>query len=230
MSRHPHGSPDGGLQAVLWDLDGTLIDSEPAWMAAEFALAARHGASWSEEQALALLGSDLLAAALRIRDHMCLPMTPQEIVDHLLGDVITAVRDSVPWRPGARRLLLDQHAAGIPAALVTMSYRSLAQVVLDALPTGLFAAVVVGDEVSPGKPHPEPYLRAARLLGVDPERCVGIEDSPAGVLAAESAGCHVLVVPHRVSVPVTPRRTVVPSLGAVDVSALRRLACGLVTK
>jgi HAD superfamily hydrolase (TIGR01509 family) len=212
-----------GLQAVLWDLDGTLIDSEPAWLGAEFELAARHGATWSEEDALRLVGNDLLTSALYIRDHMGLDLTPRQIVDQLLARVGETVRREVPWRAGARELLLAQHAAGVPAALVTMSYRSLASTVVDALPMGTFQAVVVGDEVSYGKPHPEPYLAAAALLGADPTRCLAIEDSSPGATSAENAGCAVLVVPNHVWVPPSPRRVFRRGLAGLEVADLETL-------
>jgi HAD superfamily hydrolase (TIGR01509 family) len=224
------GVTGAGLQAVLWDLDGTLIDSEPAWCAAEFELAARHGATWSEEHALRLVGSDLLASGVYIRDHMRLDLTPQQIVDQLLARVGEAVRREVPWRAGARELLLAQHAAGVPAALVTMSYRTLASTVVDALPAGVFQAVVVGDEVTYGKPHPEPYRRAAQMLGVDPACCVAIEDSATGATSAEAAGFHVLVVPNQVPVPPSERRTFSDGLTRLDLVQLRELVCDCVTK
>ncbi len=99
------------------------------------------------------------------------------------------------WRPGAVELLAEVRAAGVPTGLVTMSYRELTDAVVAALPDGSFQAVVSGDEVTRGKPHPEPYLLAAERLGVDPLCCVAIEDSVTGATSARDAGCAVLVVP-----------------------------------
>jgi HAD superfamily hydrolase (TIGR01509 family) len=218
---HGHGR---SLQAVLWDMDGTLVDTEPVWIAAEHELAARHGTTWDHGHALELVGRDLLSSGRYIRDHMRLDLTPAEVVDALLDRVVDVVEEGgVEWRPGARELLAEQRSAGVPAALVTMSYRRLAEAVVSGLPAGTFDAVVVGDEVANGKPHPEAYETAARMLGVDTRCTVAIEDSAPGAASARAAGCHVLVVPHHVDVPTGPGRTVRRSLGDVrldDVAAL----------
>lgn len=211
------------LQAVLWDMDGTLVDTEPLWIAAEYDLAARHGATWSRSHALKLVGQDLLTSGRYIRDHMGLDLTAEQVVETLLNDVVDVVRGGVEWRPGARALLAEQQRVGLPAALVTMSYRRLADAVVGALPAGTFDAVVVGDEVDNGKPHPEPYLTAARLLGVEPAQCVAIEDSTAGAASAQAAGCHVVAVPNYVAVPAAPNRTLVPTLEGVRLADLEAM-------
>lgn len=187
--------------AVLWDMDGTLVDTEPYWIAAEHDIVEEHGGTWTEELAHQLVGQDLLVAATFIRDNSAVDWSPERIVDEMLGRVIGKVSEHIPWRPGARELLEALKAEGVPSALVTMSWRSLADAVLGALPEGTFDVVVTGDEVSHGKPHPEPYRAAARLLGVSPEDCVAIEDSPTGVRSAVAAGVPTLAVPHVVSVP-----------------------------
>lgn len=206
--------------AVLWDLDGTLVDTEPLWMAAETALAARHGATWTEEDGLALVGSDLLEAARTIESIIGSGLAPEQIVDHLVAELGEAMRRDQPWRPGAVELVRAVADAGIPQALVTMSYREIATPVIEALP---FDAVVTGDAVDHGKPHPEPYLLAARMLGVDPTDCLAVEDSATGAASADAAGCVVLVVPHMVVVPDGPRRRVAPSLAGLGVDDLAAL-------
>jgi len=208
------------LQAVLWGMDGTLVDTEPLWIASEHELAQRHGATWSEELALGLVGRNLLDSGRFIRDHMRLDMSPEQVVELMLDRVVDGVRSGVEFRPGVLDLLAEQQRAGVPAALVTMSYRRLAEAVVAALPAGTFAAVVVGDEVSNGKPHPEPYLTASALVGADPSRCVAIEDSITGATSAQAAGCHVLAVPHHVRVPSAPGRTVAPTLEGLRLSDL----------
>ena len=146
----------------------------------EFALAERHGATWSTEHALNLVGNDLLTSGRYIREHMGLELSPEEIVEELLDGVVARVREAVPWRPGARELLETLAAAGVPCALVTMSWTRFVEPILEQLPAGTFAAVVTGDVVSRGKPDPEPYLVAADRLGVDPLDCLAVEDSPPG--------------------------------------------------
>ena len=203
--------------AVLWDLDGTLVDTEPLWMAAEHDLAAEHGVIWTEEDGLALVGSNLLDSGRYIQQRLGSSMTPEEIVDHLVTLMTAAMRRDQPWRPNGPELVRAVAAAGVPQALVTMSYASIAEPVVEALP---FDAVVTGDAVSRGKPHPEPYLLAAERLGVRPEDCLAVEDSATGATSAEAAGCVVLAVPHMVRVPDGPRRVLRDGLVGLDVDGL----------
>ena len=209
--------------AVLWDMDGTLVDTEPYWIETEHDLATQHGATWTHEDAMALVGSDLLDAGAYIRERMGLDLAPSEIVEVLLDGVVEKVRRAVPWRPGARELLAALGAAGVPCALVTMSLRRFVEPVVEQLPTGSFTAVVTGDEVERGKPHPEPYLRAARLLGVEAPACVALEDSPPGAASAAAAGCRVLVVPHHVPVEPGERRFFRDTLEGLTPEDLRTL-------
>ncbi|MDQ1538450.1 MAG: hypothetical protein QOE58_2843 [Actinomycetota bacterium] len=201
--------------AVLWDMDGTLVDTEPYWMAEERLLVQKHGGVWTDEHAKQLVGNDLMVSAEYILAHSPIELTPLEIIHELLAGVVIRVTEHVPWRPGARELLADLVAQGVPCALVTMSWESLASAVLKNLPTPSFTAVITGDVVSHGKPHPEPYLAAARLLGVDLEACIAIEDSPPGVASAMAAGIPTIAVPHHVPLPETP--------GAVQISTLAGL-------
>ncbi|MCW2497909.1 HAD family phosphatase [Jatrophihabitans sp.] len=209
------------LAAVLIDMDGTLVDTEPYWMAAEFALVDEFGGSWSDEHAHALVGNALLTSAHYLREHGGVDLEPELIVERLLTSVVAAAREELPWRPGARELLASLRAADVPVALVTMSYDVLAQTMIDGLPAGTFDAVITGDQVVDGKPHPEAYLTAAARLGVDPTHCVAIEDSPTGLASAEAAGCVVVAVPHRVTVAPAPRRRFVDSLTALNAETLR---------
>lgn len=209
--------------AVLWDLDGTIVDTEPRWMEAEHALATRHGATWTDEDGLALVGQALSVSGRIIVDRMGLAISPETVVEELLDHMVTHTGARVEFRPGARELLAGLQAAGVPCALVTMSYRRLVEPILTLLPTGTFGAVVVGDEVSEGKPHPEAYLRAAAALGFAADACLAIEDSPSGVAAAAAAGCHVLAVPHHVSVTGGPGRTFRDGLEGLDMIGVSRL-------
>ena len=198
--------------AVLWDMDGTLVDTEPYWIAAEHELVAAHGGEWNDEFAHQLVGNALEVSAQLIIEKSGISLTVPEIIDALLQRVIAQVERRVPWRPGARELLLELGALGVPSLLVTMSWRALADMVVQRLPEGAFDHLVTGDEVSHGKPHPEPYLAAARLLGVEVGDCVAIEDSPTGVRSAVDAGVPTLAVPHVVPVPIMSGAVQVPSL------------------
>jgi HAD superfamily hydrolase (TIGR01509 family) len=214
---------DGGLQAVLFDLDGTLVDTEPFWIAAEYALVEAHGGVWNDEHAHALVGNALLTSADYIREHGGVDLDSPAIVERLLDEVVKAAEVDIPWRPGALALLAVLHEHGVRCALVTMSYQRLAEVVVQRLQPGTFDAVVTGDQVLDGKPHPEAYLTAAARLGVDPSRCVAIEDSPTGIASAEAAGCVVVAIPHAVPIPVAAGRTIVGSLVELSVEALDEL-------
>ena len=196
--------PDGLPDAVLWDMDGTIVDTEPYWMAEERALVEAAGGVWSHADAVELVGNDLIVSAQIILARTPVTGTPEEVVDALLTGVVRRMREHLPWRPGAAALLSALGDLGVPSALVTMSWTSLADVLVERLPPGTFAAVVTGDQVAHGKPHPEPYLEAARRLGVDPARCVAVEDSPTGAASATAAGVPTLVVPHIVPVPDLP--------------------------
>lgn len=188
-------------------MDGTLVDTEPYWIASEFELVAAHGGTWSEEHAHHLVGFDLLDGGRYIREHGNVPLEPVEIVDLLLDGVIRRITDVIPWRPGARELLSALNEAGVPCALVTMSWRNFADSVLAQLPSGSFAASITGDEVPAGrgKPQPDPYLLGAAALGLEPARCVAIEDSPTGARSALAARCGaVLGVPNVASLDQVP--------------------------
>lgn len=209
--------------AVLWDMDGTLVDTEPYWIEAEHALVEEHGGTWSQEHALNLVGNDLLVSGAYIREHGGVDLTPEQIVERLLDGVIDRIEQRMPWRPGAVELLAGLKAAGVPCGLVTMSYERFVAPVLAALPEGTFGVVVTGDAVTVGKPHPEPYLTAARLLRVDPRDCLAIEDSNTGATSAAAAGCTVLVVPNHVPVLEADRRVFTESLADVTVEDLHAI-------
>jgi HAD superfamily hydrolase (TIGR01509 family) len=210
--------------AVLWDMDGTLVDTEPYWIEAEQALVAEHGGVWTEDDAHALIGNPLPVSAEYIRTRGGVDLPPDEIVELLIDRVAARVRDRVPWRPGTRELLEELGDDGVPCALVTMSYARLAEAVTAQLPAGTFAAVVTGDQVRHGKPHPEPYLTAAARLGVRPEHCLAIEDSPPGAASAAAAGAAVVAVPCVVPVPPGPGHVVVPTLRGRRTAELYALA------
>ena len=154
-------------------MDGTLIDSEPYWMLSETRLAKQYGSTWTEKDALQLIGNDLFHASDLLRNKFGIEdMTTREVIDRLTEEVIEQLRTKLPWRPGALELLVELKKAGIKTALVTMSMRTMALTVADQIDFQAFDVVVAGDDVTNGKPHPEPYLRAAELLGVAPEDCL----------------------------------------------------------
>ena len=203
---------DDARTAVLFDMDGLLVDSEPLWLEAETAVMARLGADWTKADQVQLLGGSLDRTVRYLVGKARRPASPEQVAEWLMSGIADLVRDhGVPVQPGARELLAEVAAAGLPRALVTSSERRFMDVVLAR--TGLrFDALVCADDVSVTKPDPEPYLLAAKLLGVDPGRCYALEDSPNGVASAEAAGCRVFAVPSLVPIEPAPGRTVVRAL------------------
>lgn len=186
---------------VLWDMDGTLIDTEPFWIAAETDLVESFGGRWTEEQALACVGNGLVESA-RILQDAGVRLDAAEIIDWLT-DHVTARLDPerMPWRPGALELLAALREAGVPTALVTMSYRRMALGIVEQIGFDAFDAVIAGDDVTRAKPHPEPYLRGAEAIGAPIERCVVFEDSRIGLASAVASGAAAVAIPFILEIP-----------------------------
>jgi HAD superfamily hydrolase (TIGR01509 family) len=203
---------------VLFDMDGLLIDSEPLWLEAETAVMAQLGSGWTTADQVQLLGGSLDRTVRYLLAKATRPASPEEVAEWLMSGIAELVRDrGVPVQPGARELLAEVAAAGLPHALVTSSERRFMDAVLAR--TGLrFDALVCAEDVTVTKPDPEPYLLAAKLLGTDPACCFALEDSPNGVASAEAAGCRVIAVPSLVPIEPAPGRTVVRSLTELRVT------------
>ena len=214
--------------AVLWDLDGTLVESEGYWALAEQSLAQRYPGEWTHEDGLALTGLSLPVSCQIMRDKMGITdITVPEMIEELTDGVLHHLNQQVHWRPGALELATKLHQAGVRQAIVTMSIRRMAIAVRDAAhaSTGLeiFDIVVAGDDVENGKPHPEAYLKAADLLGLEAAACVAIEDSLNGLTSAEAAGTRALGVPNVVHLPEQPGRNIWPTLVGVEPHHLNEL-------
>jgi HAD superfamily hydrolase (TIGR01509 family) len=204
-------------------MDGTLVDTEPYWISAETDLVESFGSTWTYEDAMTLVGSGLWESAQVLQAHG-VEMSEDDIVNHLTGRVQEKLaRDGVPFRPGARELLEELRGLGVKTALVTMSVRAMAEQVIGHLGFDGFDVLVTGDEVDRPKPHPEPYLRAAELLGVRITDCVAIEDSRAGLASAVASGAVSVAVPHAVSIPAAPTHTIWPTLAGRTSSDLTGL-------
>lgn len=211
------------LSAVLWDMDGTLIDSEPLWIRAELAMLDRFGIRMSAETHRRLIGSGLWDAAEHFRE-LGVPMPVDEIVAEWVAGVADDLRTGpVQWRPGAVALLDSLNAAGIPCALVTMSVRSLAESVAAMLPDDSFQVIIAGDEVVEPKPHPEPYLRGAAALGVSISSCLAFEDSPTGLRSAYAAGAVAVGIPNLLDLRSTPAHRLLETLEGLDAHSLHEL-------
>lgn len=209
------------LQAVLCDMDGTLVDTEPYWEIAKLDLAARHGVPFTSEDTDALVGRSMMITVQAMRD-AGVPMEEADVLAALVDDVAARVHDHIPWLPGAQDFLVRMADEGIPLALVTQAWEPVARQIVEAS-NGALHVLVSGADVTHPKPHPEPYEMAAQHLGVDVRQCVAIEDSPAGVESAERAGATVLVLPGIHSVTPGPNRHTIASLNEVDRPFLERI-------
>ena len=204
-------------------MDGTLVDTERYWMAAEEELVEAFDGTWTHDDALSLVGSGLWEAAA-VFQAKGVDLEADAIVTRLTARVREQLTEhGVPWRPGARELLEALREASVPTALVTMSIRSMADDIIAAIPFPAFDVVVTGDAVEHAKPHPQPYLLAAEQLGVDIADCIAIEDSPAGLASAHAAGAIAIGVPNILSLDDAPSSAIWPTLAGATVADLATL-------
>jgi HAD superfamily hydrolase (TIGR01509 family) len=207
--------------AVLWDMDGTIVDTEPYWIIAEQELVDVFDGVWTHEDGLSVVGQGLPVTAARLQERG-VALTIDEIVQTLTSRVLEQLEDAIPFRPGAAELTSLQ-SAGVPQALVTMSIERMARRVAELIPGAPFDVIVAGDNVINSKPDPEAYLLAAERLSVDIRDCVAFEDSPSGCLAASGAGAITVGVPHLVSLENVNVSRVVDSLAGWDASTVSHL-------
>ncbi|MFF2652291.1 HAD family hydrolase [Streptomyces sp. NPDC058045] len=211
------------LQAVLLDMDGTLVDTEGFWWEAEVEVFARLGHALDEAWREVVVGGPMSRSAGFLLESTGANVTVEELTVLLNEGFERRIGRALPLMPGAARLLGELAEHRVPTALVSASHRRIIDRVLISLGPQHFTMTVAGDEVERTKPHPDPYLLAAEGLGVDPARCAVVEDTATGVAAGEAAGCRVVAVPSVAPIPATPHRTVVSSLEDVDLPFLHGL-------
>ncbi|EPH45634.1 HAD family phosphatase [Streptomyces aurantiacus] len=211
------------LQAVLLDMDGTLVDTEGFWWDAEVEVFAALGHALDESWRDVVVGGPMTRSAGFLIEATGADITVPELTVLLNDGFEDRISRALPLMPGAARLLTELAAHEVPTALVSASHRRIIDRVLDSIGAHHFRLTVAGDEVARTKPHPDPYLLAASRLGADPARCAVIEDTATGVAAAEAAGCRVVAVPSVAPIAPAVGRTVVPSLENVDLRFLHGL-------
>ncbi|MFI1800533.1 HAD family hydrolase [Streptomyces sp. NPDC020379] len=214
------------LQAVLLDMDGTLVDTEGFWWEVEVAVFAELGHRLLEDYRAVVVGGPMTRSASFLIQATGAKIALAELTALLNSRFSEMIGRGVPLMPGARRLLAELAAHSVPTALVSASHRQIIDRVLHTLGAENFTLTLAGDEMERTKPHPDPYLLAAARLGADPARCAVVEDTMTGVTAAEAAGCRVVAVPSVAPIPPAAGRTVVGSLEEVDLRFLRGLMTG----
>ncbi|MDH6109581.1 HAD superfamily hydrolase (TIGR01509 family) [Kitasatospora sp. MAP12-15] len=217
-----------GLQAVLLDMDGTLVDTEDFWWQAEASLFAELGHPLDESHRVHCVGGPMSRVVAYLLDATGVQLAPAELSTLINQRFVELLDGGAPLMPGAARLLATLAEHAIPTALVSASHRHIIDLVLKNLGDHPFAFSVSGDEVARTKPHPDPYLAAVARFGAEPGRCVVIEDAPLGVQAGEAAGCPVIAVPSVAPIGPGPGRTVLASLEEVDLDLLRSVVAARV--
>jgi HAD superfamily hydrolase (TIGR01509 family) len=204
-------------------MDGLLIDTEPLWFSVETDILNELGAQWHLDDHKTLVGSSLKVSSAFVAERAGGTVTAEQIAEQLLLRMRERLRHAPVIQPGVLDLIAELDAARVPRALVSSSFRVLVEAALEGVAPLTFDTVVVGDEVSEAKPHPEAYLLGAAKLGVDPADCVAFEDSPSGAASASAAGCFVVAIPSVAPVEPAKRRIVRPSLVGIDLEFLRSL-------
>jgi len=220
MSRSGDRTAAHTLQAVTFDMDGLLVDSEPLWFQAESAVMERLHGSWTAGDQDVLVGGSMATTVAYLLSKSTRPAPPEVVASWLLEAMVSLLRTRpVPVLPGAAELVAEVQAAGLPHALVTSSEPEVVDAVLARLDI-VFPVIVCAADVAQAKPDPEGYQLAAAKLGVDPRQSIALEDSVNGVTAAEAAGYRTVAVPSVVPVPERPGRVVLNSLAGMTLAEL----------
>jgi len=211
------------FEAVFFDMDGLMVDSEPEWLQSEIEVTAAFGYSWSEEDQVACLGGPLTKVGHYMFGKCGQQQSPQFFTQTLIDTQVARMRGNTPTMPGAIELVRELQLHGVKTALVSASPRNIVDAVLDNLGHDLFPFSISSDDVAVTKPDPECYLKAASKSGSDISNCLVFEDSITGITAAKASGAFLIAVPHLVSVAESERIRVIDSLNQLSYSKLSQL-------
>jgi HAD superfamily hydrolase (TIGR01509 family) len=185
------------IAAVLFDLDGVLIDSEGAWNQARHAVATEHGGRWPSEAPRAMMGMSSTEWSAYMHDQLDVELSPEEISATVVSRLSKLYDEHLPLIPGAREAVLRM-AREWRLALASSANRSIIELVLERSELShCFAAWVSSEEVAKGKPAPDVYVEAARRIGTPASECAAVEDSSNGLRSAAAAGSLVIAIPNR---------------------------------
>jgi len=216
-------NPTIEYQAICFDMDGTLIDSEPLWLKSEIELMAEFGYEWSRVDQEYCLGGPLSKVGAYMAEKAGGAQTPEYFIATMISSVESHLENSLEFMPGAIELVDELHSLGYPLALVTASPRNLLRATLAGLPFNYFSATVSSNDVTKTKPHPESYIRAAKMLQVDISHCLVLEDSRTGVASGLASGARVVGIEHMLTFDPSDRLATVPSLDGIDAAKLLTL-------
>jgi HAD superfamily hydrolase (TIGR01509 family) len=204
------------FEAVLFDMDGLFIDSEPDWHAAETEMMRAYGYDWTPEDQLKCLGGPLLRVTQYMSECLDGARSAEELGLTIVAEMKKRVSKSVSLMPGALEFSRRLNEAGIPQALVSASPREIVDAALIGMKEKYFSFSVASGDIERTKPFPDPYLHAAKLLDVDIENSLIFEDSPTGLTAARASGAFVVGIPHYIEVAEEPRLKIVKSFNEVQ--------------
>ena len=213
----------GFFDAVFFDMDGLMVDSEPEWFQSEIEVTRKFGYNWTDEDQVACLGGPLSRVGKYMHDKCNGAETPEYFTQTLIDTQALKMRGNTPTMPGALNLVRDLQSRGVKTGLVSASPRIIVDAVLDNLGHQLFPFSISSDDVPNTKPHPDCYLKAATMTASNIQNCLVFEDSLTGMNAAMSSGAYLIAVPHLVTIQESAKVRVISSLEQLSYEKLQHL-------
>jgi HAD superfamily hydrolase (TIGR01509 family) len=213
----------GFFDAVFFDMDGLMVDSEPEWFKSEIEVTRKFGYNWTDEDQVACLGGPLSRVGKYMHDKCNGAETPEYFTQTLIDTQALKMRGNTPTMPGALNLVRDLQSRGVKTGLVSASPRIIVDAVLDNLGHQLFPFSISSDDVPHTKPHPDCYLKAATMTASNIQNCLVFEDSLTGMNAAMSSGAYLIAVPHLVTIQESAKVRVISSLERLSYEKLQHL-------